>query len=460
MQHACVRSGGSERSIGRAWIRGLLLALAAWIAGDLAAAAPTPLVWVVELDGAITPATASFVHDAIRRASTAKVALVVLRMDTPGGLDTAMRDIIRDVLASSIPIATFVAPNGARAASAGTYILYASHVAAMSPGTTLGAATPVRIGVAPPDISPTPQGGSKPPGTAEDALAAKQVNDAAAYIRSLAQLRHRNGEWAELAVREAASLSASEALQAKVVDIVADDIADLLRQTDGLVVHVGATETRIATAGARVESIEPDWRTHVLSIIANPNVALILMMLGTYGLLFELMYPGTSVPGVIGAICLILAFFGFQYLPVNYAGFALLILGVALIVAEAFLPSFGVIGVGGIVAFVFGGVLLFDRETPGVELSLGLVVGLAVTSAAVLIWLVGMAARARRRPVVSGRDTLIGAEGELIEVNGSQGYAEIQGERWRVASDAPLSPGERIRVVAVDGLTAHVRRST
>lgn len=432
-------------------------AVAALAPAGRAPASDTPLVWVVELDGAITPATASFVHDALRRAPEAQATLVVLRIDTPGGLDTAMRDIIRDILASRLPVVTFVAPHGARAASAGTYILYASHVAAMSPGTTLGAATPVQIGIAPPGPSPAPEGGKKPARTTEDSLAAKQVNDAAAYIRGLAQLRHRNVEWAERAVREGASLSASEALDAKVVDLVADDVADLLRKMDGRVVRIGVTEARVTTAGARIGSIEPNWRTRVLSIIANPAVALILMMLGTYGLLFELMYPGTAVPGVIGAICLILAFFGFQYLPVNYAGLALLILGIALIGAEAFLPSFGVLGVGGIVAFVLGGVLLFDRQTPGAGVSLGLVVALALTSAAVVLGLVGMAARARGRPIVSGRETLIGAVGELIEADGLQGYAEIMGERWRVASDVPLSRNTQVRVIAIDGLVARVQ---
>jgi membrane-bound serine protease (ClpP class) len=289
-----------------------------------------------------------------------------------------------------------------------------------------------------------------------DALAAKHVSDAAAYIRGLAQLRGRNAEWAERAVREAASLSANEALSQKVVDVIADDVADLLRKIDGRVVAVGATQVRLATAGARIESVEPDWRTRLLSVIANPNVALILMMLGTYGLIFELANPGSAVPGVVGAICLILALFAFQSLPVNYAGLALLLLGMGLLAAEFFLPSFGVLGIGGIAAFIFGGVLLFDRDTPGAGVSIELLIGFAIVSAGFLLAVLGMAMRARRRPIVSGQEELIGLEGELLEVDNREGYAQVHGERWRVTSDAPLATGQRIRVTAVHGLTLHV----
>jgi membrane-bound serine protease (ClpP class) len=421
-----------------------------------------PAVWVVALDGAITPAAADFIHRTLHRASDQRVSLVVLRIDTPGGLDSAMRDIIRDILASPVPVATFVAPNGARAASAGTYILYASHVAAMSPASTLGAATPVQIGGAPPAGKPN---GQEPDGTkrqriSEDALATKRVNDAAAYIRSLAQLRGRNGEWAERAVREAVSLSANEALRQKVIDVIADDLNDLLRKIDGRVVQAGATPVRLAIAGARIESVEPDWRTRLLSVIADPNVALILMMLGMYGLFFELANPGSGVPGTIGAICLILALFAFQSLPVNYAGLALLVLGFGLIAAEFFLPSFGVFGIGGIAAFIFGGVLLFDATTPIAGGSLTLLVALAVLSACFLFFVVGMAVRARRRPVVTGEEELIGSGGELIEVDNREGYARVHGERWRVTSDVPLAAGQRIRVTAVHGLTLRVTPET
>lgn len=437
---------------------------------------PASVVWVVALDGAITPAAAAFVHGALDRASAQHAVLVVLRMDTPGGLDSAMREIIRDILASPVPVATFVAPSGGRAASAGTYILYASHVAAMSPATTLGAATPVQIGgpfpggTAPPSSAPpatkptaTPTSEPRAPGTEsakppvpQDALTAKQVNDAAAYIRGLAQLRGRNSEWAERAVREAASLSANEALRQKVIDVIADDVADLLRKIDGRVVAIGTKSVQLTTAAARIESIEPDWRTRLLSAIAHPNVALILMMLGMYGLIFELANPGSGVPGVIGAICLILALFAFQALPVNYAGLALLILGLGLLGAEFVLPSFGVLGIGGIAAFIFGGVLLFDRDTPGVAASLGLLVGLAVVSACFLLLVVSMAVRARRRPIVSGREALIGSDGEVLEIDNREGYARVHGERWRVISDVPLARGQRIQVTAVHGLTLHV----
>jgi len=454
----------------------LILLLALWSV-DLSAGQQAPpdaarapgAVWVVAVDGAITPVAAAFIHRTLHRASDGRVALVVLRMDTPGGLDSAMRDIIRDILASPVPVATFVAPNGARAASAGTYILYASHVAAMSPASTLGAATPIQIGGTSPSRPPAepaskPDGqaadGAKRPPIAEDALAAKQVNDAAAYIRSLAQLRGRNGEWAERAVREAASLSANEALHQKVIDVIADDLDDLMRKIDGRVIQVGATSVRLATAQARIESIEPDWRTRLLSVIADPNVALILMMLGMYGLFFELANPGSGVPGTIGAICLILALFAFQSLPVNYAGLALLLLGFGLIAAEFFLPTFGVFGIGGIAAFIFGGVLLFDATTPLAGGSLTLLVALAVLSACFVFFVVGMAVRARRRPVVTGQEELIGSGGELIEVDDREGYARVHGERWRVASDVPLVAGQQIRVTAVHGLTLRVTPET
>lgn len=473
MQPTRIRLEGFRRAVIIAGGLALLLLLGgAGVAASAQGPAPTllatPSVWVVTLDGAITPAAAAFVHGALRRASEQHVALVVLRVDTPGGLDNAMRDIIRDILASPVPVATFVAPSGARAASAGTYILYASHIAAMSPATTLGAATPVQIGgtAEPPAAKPTAEPARKPdthgpeaarpPSMPEDALAAKQVSDAAAYIRGLAQLRGRNADWAERAVREAASLSANEALSQQVIDVIADDVTDLTRRIDGRVVTLGATEVRLATAGARITSVEPDWRTRLLAVVANPNIALILMMLGMYGLIFELANPGSGVPGIVGAICLILALFAFQSLPVNYAGLALLLLGLGLLAAEFFVPGFGVLGAGGIAAFIFGGVLLFDRDTSGAGLSVALLVAFAVVSACVLLVVLSIAMRARRRPIVSGQEELIGSEGELIEVGDREGYAHVHGERWRVISDVPLAPGQRFRVTAMHGLTLHV----
>ena len=399
-------------------------------------------------------------------ASAAKRAapLVVLQLDTPGGLDTAMRDIIKAILASPVAVATYVAPEGARAASAGTYILYASHIAAMAPATTLGAATPVAIG-APGGAHPTgpprapdqhPDQEKQQPVPETDALSVKQISDAAAYIRGLAQLRGRNAQWAERAVREAVSLSAQEALREKVIDLTARDVADLLKQVHGREVRLPAGAMRLNTADATVEHVLPDWRSRLLAVIANPSVALILMMIGVYGLFFEFSNPGFVLPGVVGAICLLLALFALQLLPVNYAGLGLILLGVALIIAEVFVASFGVLGLGGIAAFALGAVLLIDSELPGFGVPLPLIAALATVSAIFVLSVGGLAARARQRPVVSGREELIGSRGEVIEAAGREGWAWVHGERWKIRSAAAIEHGQRVRVVGVDGLTLEV----
>jgi membrane-bound serine protease (ClpP class) len=357
-------------------------------------------------------------------------------------------------------VASFVFPEGSRAASAGTYILYASHIAAMAPSTTLGAATPVALGMPggrdePGPASPgasAPAGG-KPP--AHDAMTAKQVNDAAAFIRGLAQQRGRNAEWAERAVREAVTLTAQEALRDKVVDAVARDVPDLLAQIDGRRVRVAAGEVTLQTRGAAHERVLPDWRHRLLSVIANPSFALILMMLGIYGLLFEFGSPTFGVAGVVGAICLLLGLFALQLLPVNYAGLALMLVGLAMMGAEVFTPS-GVLGVGGVVAFVFGGILLFDTDEPGYGVPLALLVGLAMGSALLIAVGGSMALRARRRPQQAGREQMIGAPGEVLEVGAGEAWARVHGERWRVRSDAPLATGQRVRVRGMDGLTLDV----
>ena len=302
--------------------------------------------------------------------------LVLIELDTPGGLDSSMRQIIQAILASPVPVAVYVSPTGARAASAGTYILYAAHVAAMAPSTTLGAATPVAIGMpgserkpgAPADSASAASGARA---GSFDAMTAKQVHDAAAFIRGLAQQRGRNAEWAERAVREAVSLTASEALRDKVIDVVAADVPELLAKIDGRTVRVPAGEVTLATRGLAVQVLLPDWRQRLLAVIANPSFALILMMIGIYGLIFEFSSPGFGVAGIIGAICLLLALFALQMLPVNYAGLALLVLGLALLAAELVSPSFGVLGIGGIIAFIAGGVLLFDTDVPGFERAAG-----------------------------------------------------------------------------------------
>ena len=433
--------------------------------------ATPPAVILLTLDGAVSPATADYTVRGIRKAADAGAGLVVLRMDTPGGLDTSMRQVIKEILAAPLPVVVFVGPSGARAASAGTYILYASHVAAMAPGTNLGAATPVQIGLGGEDDKKPEDKAEKENkkrngkkgadeegsgSSTRNTLTRKQIHDAAAYIRSLAQLRGRNADWGERAVREAVSLSAQEAKRIDVIDIVADNVDDLLKQLDGRQVTVQGVERTLHTQGATVTAIEPDWRTELLAIITNPSIALILMMIGIYGLIFEFTNPGFVLPGVVGAICLLLALFAFQLLPINYAGLGLILLGLAFIIAEAFLPSFGALGIGGTAALVIGAVMLIEPEARGYGVSLPFIVALGLTSALIVFSMVAMALKARRRSVVSGAEHLIGAAGEVLADMQAQGWAQVQGERWRIVSSVPLARGQKVRVTRIDGLTLSV----
>jgi membrane-bound serine protease (ClpP class) len=429
----------------------------------LPAASGSGQVRLLEVSDAIGPAVADYVVRGIDAAEAAGEPLLIIRMDTPGGLDASMREIIRRILAAEIPVVTWVAPSGARAASAGTFILYASHVAAMSPATNLGAATPV-------SIAPTGPGRDRPdsapekdkekdeaddgkPGTA---MERKAINDAAAYIRGLAELRGRNVEWAVAAVREAASLSAEEAVQQNVIDLVVADLPALLEALDGRVVEVRERSVTLATAGLEVTARAPDWRSELLAIITNPNVAYLLMLLGIYGIFFELANPGAVIPGVIGVIALVLALYAFHVLPVNYAGVALVLIGMAFMVAEIFMPSFGALGIGGLVAFIAGSVILMDTEVSAFQLSLPLVAALALSSAAFMMLVASLALRQRRRPVVSGREQMIGSVGEALESFTGDGPVHVHGERWLAHSDLPVTRGQAVRVLTIDGLKLEI----
>ncbi|WP_455209603.1 NfeD family protein [Kaarinaea lacus] len=446
----------------------------------------------ITLTGAIGPATKDYFIRSLEKAVKRGAKLFIVQMDTPGGLDSSMRDINQAILSSSIPIVTYVAPSGARAASAGTYILYASHIAAMAPATNLGAATPVRIGGGGLPASPArendknkqpfagqepsadkePSAGQKPstkgepsiqdesplssPALIEDPMAHKAINDAVAYIQGLAELRGRNKSWAERAVREAASLSANDALKQHVIDLVADNMSDLLKQLNGKTVTLSGQDFVLNTEGLILEQIEPDWRNRLLSILTDPNVAYILMLIGIYGLIFEFSNPGAMIPGIMGAISLLLALYAFQVLPINYAGFALIVLGIVLMIAEAFVPSFGALGIGGVIAFVIGSVILMDTEVPGFGVSLPLIGSFALVSSALFTLVLVMALKARRRPVVSGQEELIGAVAEVLKSFDRNGVVHLHGENWSAHTESPLKQGEKVRVTKMEGLTLWV----
>lgn len=418
------------------------------------------LALTVTIDGAIGPASASYVKEALATAAARRAEVVILKMNTPGGLNSSMREIIADVLGSSVPVVGYVAPSGAHAASAGTYILYAAHIAAMAPGTNIGAATPVQIGGPLPGLpSGTPDKDSKDK-TAEpkDAMTAKVTNDAVAFIRSLAELRNHNADWAEKAVREAATLSANGALQEKVIDLVAGDPAELLRQIDGRVVELAAGKTqRLATTNAVVELVDPGWIARFLAVITDPNVAFILLMVGFYGLIFEFVSPGAVAPGVVGTICLLVGLYALNLLPINYAGLGLMLVGIALLAIEAFSPTV-VIGLGGVVAFVLGALMLVRVEAPGYRLSWSVIAVVAAMFTGFVLVVLGALRRARKAPTRVGAQAMRGLSAQVLDWNETEGHVFTHGERWQARGAGSFRPGETVEVASIVDLTLVVRR--
>ncbi len=432
--------------------------LLGWLLLSLSAEARQGHALLFEIEGPIGPATSDYLERGFEQARREGAALIILQMDTPGGLDRSMRSIIRNILASPIPVASWVGPSGARAASAGTYILYASHIAAMAPGTNLGAATPIALGGMP--GSPPPASSDKEtekrPSETHPGMREKITNDAAAYLRSLARLRGRNAEWAEKAVREAASLSAEEALALGVIDLIARTPGELLERIDGRTVQIDATTIRLHTKDLGIERVPPDWRARILQILTNPNVAYILMLIGIYGIILEFYSPGLTGPGLIGVISLLLALYAFQVLPVNFAGLALIGLGAALLVAEVFIGSFGALGIAGIAALVAGAVMLMDTDAPGFQISLWLVGGVAAGLGSLLLAVVTMLARSRVRKVLIGPERIKGNRAVVESWHDGTGHVRFEGELWEARDGTGLRPGSRVRVVGREGLVLRV----
>ncbi len=434
----------------------------------LLAPAVSAQVWVVPLKGVIGPASADFLVHQLEDAAQNDVTLLVIQLDTPGGLDTAMREMIQAVTQSPVPVATYVSPSGARAASAGTYLLLASHVAAMAPGTNLGAASPVAIGMPSQPTSPEPDADPKAdkgePEADNDKVVArttlekKALNDAIAYIRSLAELHGRNAEWAEKAVSEAASLPASEALEMGVIDLIAGDLPALLAAIEGREVTLLGQPHTINTQG-EIVTRAPNWRHRFLAVITNPNVAYILMLVGIYGLILEFYNPGVGLPGVLGGICLLLAMYALQMMPLNYAGLALMVLGIILMITEALSPSFGLFGIGGVIAFALGSTMLMDSDLPGYRVALPLILGISLTSLGLFTLVLGMVLKARRRPATTGDVQLEGGQAQVVDGFPGPGRVRFGGEIWQATSDDALTSGETVTILRRQGMTLSVRKN-
>jgi membrane-bound serine protease (ClpP class) len=431
---------------------------------------------VLDVQGPIGPATRDFIDRSIAKATERSAGLLIIRMDTPGGLDASTRDIIKSILNSAVPVATFVAPEGARAASAGTYILYASHIAAMSPASNVGAATPVAIiGGSSPSGKEKPyreqsDGQSseedaagteeqQPPEAKPDSgnpMTRKAVNDSVAYIKGLAAKRGRNAEWAERAVRDAESITSAEALELGVIDFIASSLEDLLAQADGMTVDLNGKEFLLETNGLKLEWLQPDWRNEILAVITSPTIAYLLLLIGVYGLILEGYNPGAILPGVVGAISLLMALYAFQMLPVNYAGLGLIVLGIILMIAETQAPSFGALGFGGIIAMVIGSIILIDTDVPGFVVSRALIGSIAMASALGLMAIIAMAVKSRNRPLVAGREQLVGTTGVALESFGREGHIFAHGERWAAISQEPVNKDQEVTITGLDGLTLMV----
>lgn len=419
-----------------------------------AAEAPDNAVWVLRLEAVVGPASADYLVRGLERAAESRAKAVVLKIDTPGGLDLSMRQMISAVLASPVPVIGYVSPGGARAASAGTYLLYSCHIAAMAPATNLGAATPVTIGGVP-NIDPAPEPDDDqqvPPKRSGSAMEHKIINDAVAYIRSLAELRGRNADWAEQAVREGSSLSASEALKQQVIDLMADDLDQLLAQLDGREIELGGRQLTLQLSSAPRVEYQPDWRTEFLAVITNPNVAYLLMLIGIYGLIFEFSNPGFGVPGVLGVISLMIALYAFQVLPISYAGLGLMLLGIGLMIAEAYAPSFGILGIGGAIAFTVGSIMLMDTDLPAYRIAWPVIIALGVSTLLVAFGVVAMALRARSQPQSLGTDAARGQLLNVEQVQDDQAMVRFESELWPVRCAQPLAPGDQVRVTGSAGL--------
>lgn len=392
-------------------------------------------------DGVINPVSAEYLHDALISAQESEAQALIIRLNTPGGLDTSMRLIIKDITSSTIPVIVYVSPSSGRAASAGVFITMAAHVAAMAPGTNIGAAHPVAMG------------GDK----MEEEMKAKVENDSVAYIKSIAEQRKRNASWAEDAVRKSVSVTDQEAVKLKIVDLVAEDVPALLKQLDGRTITLQTGSTVLHTAGAAVREFPMGLRLEFLKTLSDPNIAYLLMTIGTIGLIAELYNPGAILPGIVGAISLILAFYSFQSLPVNYAGVLLFLLGIVFFILEASITSYGLLGIGGVISMLLGSVMLIKTDVEFMQISWSVILPVVALAALFSLFIVGMGVKAMRRRPVTGREEMVGLIATVKTALTPHGQVAVHGELWEAVSDHPLQPGEPAEVTRVEGLRLHVK---